>query len=137
MLSRQGKDIGDSHSVIVITGVCGNSYIIHVNADGSTKKFMLSYNGAKNVVHHCLEGGWGVSKAKEHECWFIEAVASFEGSFVFVTLLDADVVISPMDVQFSIDVGASQICDKVHDKGKWVLVSYSAVIDASIILDWA
>ena len=137
MLSCQGKDIGDSRGVIVITGAHGNSYIVHVNADGSTKEFMLSYNGVKNVIHHRLEGGWGVSKAKEHDCWFIEAVASFEGGFVFVTLLDVDVVISPADVQFSIDVGASQICDKVRDKGKWVLISYSAVVDASIILDWA
>ena len=137
MLSCQGKDVGDSRSVIVITDVRGNSYIIHVNADGSTKEFVLSYNRAKNVIHHHLEGGWGVSKANEHDCWFVEAVASFEGSFVFVTLLDVDVVISPVDVQFSIDVGASQICDKVCDKGKWVLISYSAVVDASIILDWA
>ena len=137
MLSCQGKDLGDSRSVIVITGARGNSYIVHVNADGSTKKFVLSYNRVKNVVHHCLEGGWGVSKAKEHDCWFIEAIVSFEGGFVFITLLDVDIVISPTDVQFSIDVDASQICDKVCDKGKWVLISYSAVVDASIILDWA
>ena len=98
---------------------------------------MLSYDGAKNVIHHRLEGGWGVSKAKEHDCWFIEAIASFEGGFVFVALLDADIVISPADVQFSVDVGASQICDEVCDEGKWVLISYSAVVDVSIILDWA
>ena len=74
--------------MIVIIGMCGNSYIVHVNANGSTKEFVLSYDGAKDVIHHCLEGSGGVSEAKEHNSWFIEAVACFEGSFVFIALLD-------------------------------------------------
>ena len=90
--------------MIIIIGICGNSYIVHVNANGSTKEFVLSYDGAKDVIHHCLEGSWGVSEAEEHDSWFIEAVACFEGSFVFVTLLDADIVIPPANIQFSINV---------------------------------
>ena len=56
---------------------------------------------------------------------------------MFVALLDADVVISPTDVQFGVDVGTLQIRDKVRDEGKWVLILYSAVIDVSMILNWA
>ena len=118
VFGRQGQDVSDSCSVVPIVGMCGNSYIIHVNANGSTKEFVLSYDRAKDVVHHCLEGGWGVSEAKEHDSWFIEAVACFEGGFVFVALLDVDIVIPPMDVQFSINVSALQVCDKVRDEGK-------------------
>ena len=106
VFGRQGQDVGDSCSMIIIVGMCGNSYIVHVNADGSTKEFVLSYDGAKDVIQHRLEGSWGVSGAKEHDSRFIEAVVCFEGSFVFVALLDADIVISPVDVQFSINVSA-------------------------------
>ena len=106
VFSREGKDVGDSCSMIIIVGTCGDSYIIHVNANGSTKKFMLSYDRVEHVIHHRLESGWGVTEAKEHESWFIEAVACFEGSFVFVALLDADIVIPPTDIQFSVNVSA-------------------------------
>src|ERR1700689_2838521 len=35
-----------------------------------------------DVVHECLESGWGIAKAKGHYCGFIEAKGCLEGSFV-------------------------------------------------------
>ena len=66
VFSCQGQDVMDSSSVIVVIGVGGCGYIIHVNMYGSTQKFMLSYNGAKDMIHHCLEGHRGIGEAKKH-----------------------------------------------------------------------
>ena len=123
--------------MVIIVGACGNSYVVHVNANGSTEKFVLSYNQAKDVIHHRLEGSWGVSEAEEHNSWFKKAVTRFKCGLVFVALFDANIVISPANIQFSINVGASQVCDKVRDEGKRVLILYGAVVDMPIILDWA
>ena len=97
VFGRQGKNISDSHGIIIIVGMRGNSYIVHVTVDRSIKEFVLSYDRAKNVIHHHLEGSRGVSEAKEHDSWLIEAIAHFDSGFVFIALLDADVVISPMN----------------------------------------
>ena len=24
----------------------------------------------ENIVHECLESGWGIAKSKGHDCWF-------------------------------------------------------------------
>ena len=106
MLGCKGKHVVHGCSVIVIIDMGGNGYIVHVNTDESTKELMLSYDRAENVVHHCLKGSGGAGVAKNHDSWFIEAVKCLEGAIVFVTFLDADIIISPADVQLCINMGA-------------------------------
>ena len=53
-----------------------------------------------NVIHHGLEGGWTVGKAKEHDQGFEEAPIHLEGGFPLVFLLDSYVVVSPEYIQF-------------------------------------
>ena len=95
---------------------------------------MLSYDGAEYMVHHCLEGSWGICKAKEHDRGFVQSIACFKGGFVFVSFLNAYVVISPSDVQLGIDVCPSQVGDEVGDEWKRILVADRDVVDPSIVL---
>ena len=86
------------------------------------------------MVHHRLESGRGVCKAKEHDRGFIQSIACFKGGLVFVSFFNAYVVISPPDVQLGIDVCPSQVGDKVRNEWKRILVADRDVVDPSIVL---
>ena len=111
MFSCQGEDVTHSCSVILVVGTSSNGYVVHVNANGNIKELMLSYDRVKDVIHHHLEGSGGVSETKKHDSWLVEAVTHLEGSFVFVSFLDVNIVISLANVQHCINISASQVCD--------------------------
>ena len=54
---------------------------------------------SEEVVHEPLERCWGISKSKEHHSWFEEAFMCDEGSLPLVTIFDANIVVSPVDVK--------------------------------------
>ena len=54
----------------------------------------------ENVIHHCLEGGWAVGEAKEHDKGFEEALIHSEGGLPLVSLLDLYIVVSPMYMKY-------------------------------------
>jgi hypothetical protein len=84
----------DSFSVgfWVVRGVDQN--VVHVDCEPVFPEFF-----DKDCIHHCLEGGWGVGKAKEHHSWFKEAFVGDECHFPLVLFLDTDVVVSPSHVE--------------------------------------
>ena len=74
----------------------------------------------KVIVHeHLKSQGWS-AEAKEHHCWFEQSKWGDEYSLPFVTFLDVDVVIPPLDIEFSETGELSQIIDKVRDKEKQI-----------------
>ena len=54
-----------------------------------------------------LEGGRGVGETKEHDGRFKEAFVDNEGSFPLVSVLDMDIVVSPLYIKFGKDFGVS------------------------------
>ncbi len=95
---------------------------------------MLEDNVTVDVVHHRLKGHRWISKAEVHDYWFEEAVFCFKGGFVFIAFMDSYVVVSPLYIQFHVDVCVAQIMYEVGNEGKQVLVTYSESIDFSVIL---
>ena len=71
----------------------------------------------EDVVHKCLECGWGIAKAESHNCGFIQTQGCLESCFVFVAFPDMDVVISPSDIQLGKVPGATQFVNEFWDKG--------------------
>jgi len=67
----------------------GNNHVIHIDTKPSLCNLLLEY-----VIHHGLEGGGGVGQTKEHDSWFEESFASFEGGFIFIAFFNANVVVS-------------------------------------------
>jgi hypothetical protein len=54
---------------------------------------------SEDVIHHCLEGCWGVCKAKKHDRWLEESFAYFKGGLPFISFLDVDIVVAPLYVK--------------------------------------
>ena len=76
-------------------GVMEDEDVIEVDND------MTSINKVhKYFFHDSLEGCGGVAEPKHHDQGFKEAELCLKGSFPFVPFFDADVVISPSDIQF-------------------------------------
>src|SRR5713226_10569797 len=74
---------------------CMNGKVIHVYQEPS-----LCYQFPKYSVHHHLEGGRGVHKTKEHDCWFKESFWGKEGCLPFISWFYAYVVVPPSYVKF-------------------------------------
>jgi hypothetical protein len=51
------------------------------------------------MVHHGLEGGWGVGEAEKHHHRFEQSSVCFECGLPLVAVAYVDVVIPPSDIQ--------------------------------------
>ena len=52
----------------------------------------------EDIVHHGLECGWAVGKAKEHHQRFEEAMIGAKGSFPLISFLHSDIVEAPSNI---------------------------------------
>ena len=75
--------------------VCGvDENVVHIDSEPVFSEFFGEYR-----VHHRLECGGGVCESEEHDSWFEQSLVSDEGCLPFVSFLNADVVVSPPDVE--------------------------------------
>ena len=85
-----------SHSFVVenqvIFGV--DAKIVHVDLE----PFFPDHVG-EDMVHKCLERGWCIAEAEEHDGGFEKSHGGDEHCFPLVLLSNADVVVSPADVE--------------------------------------
>ena len=81
-----------------------------------------------------LEGGRGVAKAKEHDCWLEQSFVSDEGRFPLVSILDANVVVPPLNTKLGKDSGIFDLVSEIRDKVEGVCIFNSVTIDVSIVL---
>ena len=126
-----GHSLEDMVSMLcVCCGVRGgDEKVIHVDEEPSFCDHVL-----KGVVHESLECGRGVAKAEEHDGGFEESFVGNEGCFPLVAILDADVVISPMNIEFGEVMSIFQLIHKVGNEGKRVSVAGSVFIEVLVIL---
>ncbi len=125
--------------VFMICKVCtsGDSDVVHVDSNRSTKRFMFEDNVAIYVVHHGLECRWGVGESKIHDCRFEEPISGFKCHFWFIPFTDAHVIVAPSNIKFGVYVRIAKVSNKVCYKRKGVLVSDGDGIDLSIVLHWS
>jgi hypothetical protein len=85
------------HSLLMCDFIFLRSYnnVVHVNLQPSLCNFF-----SEDIVHHCLEGCWGVCQAEEHDHRLEEPFACFKGGFPLISLFDADVIVAPLYVKF-------------------------------------
>ena len=107
MVSHKLEDIVHCSCMSVDCSAGGYSNIIHIDLNSSTEKLMLSYDGGKNVIHHGLEGCQRIGETKKHDKGLVKAILCLECSFVFIPFFDANIVVSPSNVQFGIDICAT------------------------------
>ena len=65
----------------------------------------------EDLIHHHLEGCWAVREAKEHDLWLEEPSVGMECGLPLITLLDSDIVETPLDIQLSKVLGTSELWD--------------------------
>ena len=129
MFSKVGKD-ATSVMVVqceVILGVY--SQIIHIDLEPSFGDHI-----GKNVVHECLKGRRGVAESKKHYSGFKETKRGDERCFPLIFLSDANVVITPSNIEFGEQCGVLHIIDQLRDEGERIPVADSVGVEISIIL---
>ena len=112
----------------------GDCDVVHVNSDRGPPGFMLPDSVTIQSVHHGLECGRRISEAEEHYSGFIEPPLCFKRCFVFVSCLDANIVVPSSHVQFCVEHGSSQFSDQHGDEGEQVLVAHRPLVNISVIL---
>ena len=55
---------------------------------------------AKDFLPDSLENSWGIAETKCYDEGFVEAKFGFEGHFPFISFLDANIIVSPLNVEF-------------------------------------
>jgi hypothetical protein len=62
----------------------------------------------EDMIHEVLEGGGGITQAKEHDQKIIVALMSSKGSLRNVFLFHTNIVVARMKIKFSKELGATQ-----------------------------
>ena len=115
----------------------GNCNVVHVDSDCHSSGFMLSDSVTVQRVYHSLERSRRISEAKEHYSGFVESPLCFECSLMFISCLNADIVVSSSHIQLCINHGPSQVLDQCGDEGEQVLVPHCPFINILVILYWS
>ena len=111
----------------VILGV--DSHVVHVDF-----KPLLWKHICKDVVHESLEGGGSVAESKEHDGRFKESHGGDEGSLPLIFLSDANVVISPTNVEFGEQGGFFHVVNEFRDQGERIGISDSVGVQVAVVL---
>ena len=78
--------------------------VIHVAYD-----FAMVDELMKDVIHHCLECCGGVAQSEEHDSWFKQASVGLECGLPLITLFDLHIVEPPVEVEYSEELGATEV----------------------------
>ena len=111
----------------VIFGVDAN--IVHINFQP-----FFCYHIGKDVVHKSLEHRRCIAKPKEHYCQFKKSQGGDKGGFPLVFFTNADVVISPPDVEFCEEGGILHVVDEFRDERQRVCILDGVGIKISVVL---
>ena len=69
--------------------------VIHIDNKPSFSNHVL-----EQVIYELLECSRGITEVEEHDHWFEESFMGNEGHLPLVTVLDADIVVSPAKIKF-------------------------------------
>ena len=114
-----------------------DQYIVHVDCDMSSGNQIF-----EQVVHHGLEGGWGICETEKHDQWFKGSFGCFENRLPLVSFFDPYVVIPPSHIQLGVQLRWScgvhvKSVKQFIDKGERVVVASGVFIQFSVINNWS
>ena len=92
--------------ISVIVGV--DEEVVHVNDEPSFCDHI-----PERVRHELLKSGGGIGHAEEHNSGFVKSLVGNESGFPLVTILDSDIVISPLYVKLSEDFDIFEFVNEV------------------------
>jgi len=103
--------------------------VIHVDNEPSFRKVV-----GEDMVHERLKGRRRVALAEEHHRRFVKPVRSSESGLPLISLLDLNVVISPLDIKFREVMRMFESVNKIGDARKRVSVFDHMRIYVAVVL---
>ena len=102
----------------------GDEYVVHIDK----KPFSIQFT-YEDVIHHMLKGGGQVAEAKEHNCWFKEAMLHNECSFPLISLCNVDIVVAPIYIHLHKQQFSLKFVNKISNPWEGVGVLLGPFID--------
>ena len=81
-----------------------------------------------------LEGGGGISETKEHHGWFNESLMGDEGSFPLMPVLDSDIIVSLLNIEFGEDSRKSSVAFRSSEEREYTLPILGLKVSSRLIL---
>ena len=100
-----------------------DTQIIHVDLEP-----LFSDHVGEDVVHKCLKSWWGITKTKKHDSGLKEAKGGDECGLPLIFLFDADVVVSPLDVELGKESGVLRIVNQLRGEVERVAIANSVAV---------
>ena len=88
------------------------------------------------MIHECLKCGGSIAESEEHDGGFEESHGGNESGFPLILFSDANVVISPSNVEFGKQGGLLHVINKFRDEREWIGISDSVGVQVVVILAW-
>ena len=83
-----------------------DAQIVHIDL----KPFLRDHVG-EDMIHECLEGQWGITEAKKHDCRFIETKGGDKCCLPLIFFSNANVIITPSHIEFGEKGGILHVVD--------------------------
>ena len=96
--------------------------------------YFFSDEVPEDVIHYCLEDSQTVSHSKEHHQRFKQAIVGIESGLPLVSRLDAYIVETPADVQFSKVFGSGELQHEFGNEGQGILIFYHYGVESPVVL---
>ena len=106
--------------------------VVHIDLEPS-----LGNHVSEDVIHEHLKSRRSITEAKEHYRGFKEAERSDECHFPLVFLPNANVVITPLNIELCEQCGVLHIINQLWDEGERIPIANGVGIEISIILAWS
>ena len=71
---------------------------------------------SENMIHEGLKSAGGIAESEEHDGWFKKSKRGDEHSLPLIFLMNMDVVVTPVNVEFSEVGGILHVINKFRDK---------------------
>ncbi|KAG6892218.1 hypothetical protein C0993_004517, partial [Termitomyces sp. T159_Od127] len=102
---------------VLLKHFCVDENVIKVYAH-----YTFSNEVPEDVVHHGLEGGQAISESKKHKKRFKQSPVGPEGSLPLISLMNAHIVVTPLDIQFCEVLCPSEVIDELRNEGEEVAI---------------
>ena len=106
--------------------------VVHVDDEPS-----LSDHISEGVIHESLECSGEVVKTEEHDHGFKEPLVGDESHLPLVSVLNANIVVSPSNIKLGKVPGIFEFVDKVGDEREGVCITDGILVQIAVILTGA
>ena len=91
----------------------------------------------KDFIHHGLECSRAVCESEEHDQGFKESIIGVKSCLPLIPLFDANIVITPPDIELGEVFHTSELIYKFQNDRQWVVVLHSHGIECTVVLNQA